>query len=412
MNGGKNSRKERKQEGTMEFRKLDPLEVQASKFLWAQAFEGGSKDATYTDRWNSVFLERSKMYGIYDEAGLQAGFNTTDHQFYFGERLVPVSIFSGVATLPAARGKGYANDGVRKCYVKMREDGHYLTALTCFNWEFYQKLGFEMVGLQREYVVPVKILKTSKETEKVSAATLEDRPGIHECYAEFAKNYRGMIHRTEKHWNFYLDDQEKRFTYTYVYKNEGKIEGFLNYNNEPKDSTIYIQNFFALTPSARLGLLGMLKRMEMQVGKFKWTAPADDTLWTQVFHWDLKTEIWPSQMARIIDVPKALEAVKFRPHQSTAYQSLILEISDIDCPWNAGTWRVEMEDHKVTVTKSDEPPQVSMDIRALTQCYFGTPNVEEVANAEGMQIHDMSCYFALSDLLDGLPSFCLIHGEY
>lgn len=396
----------------MEFRQLDPLEATASKYLWAQAFEGGSKDNSYRDRWNSVFLERSKMYGIYDESGLQAAFNLTEYELHFGEKLVPVCTFSGVATLPAGRGKGYANLGVRKCYEKMREDGHYLTALTCFNWEFYQKLGFEMVGLQHEYKVPCSILKSSKETANVSAATAEDRPGIQALYVEFAANYRGMIHRNEKHWNWVLDDQEKRYTYTYVYKNEGKIEGYFSYNSEPKEETLRIQDFIVTNQRSRAGLLGLMKRMEMQIKKWRWEAPADDKLWSQVYHWDLETTLRPSQMARIVDLPKALEAIKFRAHQSTVFQSLIMEVTDADCPWNAGIWRIEMEDHKVTVSKSEEPPQVSMDIRALTQCYFGTPNVEEVSDADGMQIHDMSCYFALSDLLDGLPSYCLIAGEY
>ena len=396
----------------MEFRLLDPLEATQSKYLWSQAFESGQIKSEWQEIWDKTLSERSKMYGIYDDAGLQAAFNLTEHQQYFGERLVPVCVFSGVATLPAGRGKGYANLGVKLCYEKMREAGHYLTALTCFNWEFYQKLGFEWSGMQREYELPSKILKSSKETEFVFAATKEDRAGIEACYVEFAANYRGMLHRTEKHWDWVLDDAPKRYTYTYVYKFEGKIEGYFSYNDEGKEGAIRVRDFIMLTVRAQAGLLGLMRRMEMQVKKWKWTAPANDTLWSQIYHWDLETKLRPSQMVRIIDVKKALEAIELSPHKSKNYRSLVLEVADSDCPWNAGVWKVELENHTVKVEKTSDKPQVSMDIRALSQCYFGTPSVDEISEADRMEIHDMSCYFALSDLFDGLPGFTLIGPEY
>ena len=50
-----------------------------------------------------------------------------------------------------------------------------------------------------------------------------------------------------------------------------------------------------------------------------------------------------------------------------------------------------------------ETVQVELDIQAISQAFFGTPNLEQVRAADRIRVHDESGYQALRSLLAGPP---------
>jgi predicted acetyltransferase len=117
-------------------------------------------------------------------------------------------------------------------------------------------------------------------------------------------------------------------------------------------------------------------------------------------HWELETRLAPTTMARIVDVPAALSA--WRP-RSDAAGVATFAVSDAAAPWNQATWRVEFEGGNARATRTEGAPQVSLDIRELSQAYFGTPSLPELRRADRITVHDEAGYRALADLLDGPP---------
>ena len=142
------------------------------------------------------------------------------------------------------------------------------------------------------------------------------------------------------------------------------------------------------------------RRHEMQITNFTWAAPSDDLLWSTIYDWDLQTKLEPTTMVRIVDAPAALRA--WRP-ASGVTGTFILAVQDEVAPWNHGGWRVEFSDRTVRVGRSSESPQISIDVRALSQAYYGTPSVSELRAAGRMDVHDERAYMALCDLLAGPP---------
>ena len=277
----------------MDIRQLAGEELEQQYYVWSQAFEHGKRDMSEWQEYNRDNSERQAVYGIFDAAGLQATFQLVNMNLHFGPHVVvPMGAVNGVAVLPGARGKGYASGGVRYCLEQMRRNEQCVSILEPFNWDFYRGLGYEWVGLNRRYSLPSRILKPSPHTENVRAATPDDRERIAATYARFAIRYRGMLQRTPVEWKIMLDDMPKEHFYTYVYEQEGELEGYLTYHGGKREET-RLREFVSLTARAQGGLLGLLRRHEMQIDKFSWNAPADDTLYSHLNHWDVETKLRP-----------------------------------------------------------------------------------------------------------------------
>jgi len=384
----------------MEIRKLSEAELEQALAVWSQAFEHGDRMMRDWKEWEEVFTGRMATYGVFDTSGLQATVLVVDYRVHFGaDRVLPMAGVCGVACLPAARGKGYASEGVRYALAQMRANGHFLSILEPFHWGFYQNLGWDWVGVQRRYTVTTRTLQPDPETENVRAVLPVDRGKVCAVYTQTAKRYRGMLERTPKEWDWILNDREKEYTYAYLYEKEGVPEGYLVYRGGKKEET-RLREFLALTPRARRALLGLLRRHEMQVDKFRWTVPCDDTLWTQYYHWDIETVVRPAMMGRIVDVAAALQHL--RPEASVVGK-LTLQVTDANAPWNTGGWRIESEGGRVRVEPTDAQPGVSLDIRALAQAYFGTPSLEELRACERISVQTEAEYRLLQVLLDGPP---------
>ena len=385
--------------GDVEIRIVGPEDYERMAYLGRQAFAHGRRGGpSFVDDPNHPPMT---TLGAYDQAGLQARVSILHYQAHLGaDVVVPMGGIGGVSCLPASRGKGYVGALLDATLAHMRGEGQVISSLFPFSWEFYRRYGWEWVGMTREYYVPTRILKASGETEKVRAMTPADRPKIEACYTSFAQRYRGMIARDEKRWNDILKDEDDHFTYTYLYEHEGATEGYLSFHGGTDDAT-YIGQFVALTPRARRGMLGLLRRHDMQTEKFTWRAPGDDPLYHTLCHDDVETKLFPTTQGRVVNVAGAFAAL--RPRSGDKY-AFTMHVSDEHAPWNAGVWRVEAADEIVSAQKTEAAPEVSLSIQALSQAYYGTP-LMEILGAEHIVVHEEKGYTSLSLLLSGPPAW-------
>jgi predicted acetyltransferase len=380
----------------VEVRRLTKEDEPELRDLWSQAFEYGKRFHELPE-W-AQYLPEVTHCGIRDERGLQANVTIHHYRALLGADVVaPMGGIAGVATAPASRGRGYAGAGLRYALEVMRETGEFISTLFPFSWEYYRRFGWEWVGVERRYVLPAGVLKVVPETERVRPATEDDRTAIDAAYSRHARRYRGALVRDENLWGAILNHRRDWFTSTYVYGGEGGVEGYLTFRGGKEERTD-LREFVALTPEARSGLLGLLKRMEMQARSWAWSAPEDDPLWTSLCHWDVETRIKPVTQGRVVDVPAALEAWTPSLESSGA---VTLAVTDDCAPWNARTWRAEYADGEVRVSPTSSEPQVSLDIQALSQAYFGTPSLGELRVAGRLSVHDEAGYVELEGLLRG-----------
>lgn len=387
----------------MHIRRLTDEERVAAFYLSSQAFARGDRDSSRLHDPNRM---TGVTYGVWEEERLEAKVAVLEFQAYLSAGgIVPMGGIGGVACLPASRGKGYAGTAMKHVLGEMREAGQCVSTLYPFSFPFYRNLGYEWVGVNRTYRMPSRMMKSDPETEHVRALRADDRPLVTQVYETFAKRYRGMLVRDEKFWNRILNDGDKQFTYTYLYVRDGAAEGYLTYRGGSEEDT-HLREFLCLTPRAQRGMLGLLRRHEMQVRKFVWEAPEDDGLWSRFYDWDIETKIEPKVMGRVVDMKAAVEA--WTPTEATE-GTVTLAVRDEHAPWNAGTWRIEANGGRLHCERTDAPPQVTMDVQAWTQVYFGTLSPRRLLREERAEAEDAAAVRRLEAFFAG-SSFWLNDG--
>ncbi|HLJ56309.1 MAG TPA: GNAT family N-acetyltransferase [Chthonomonadaceae bacterium] len=386
----------------MNFHKLTGLELQQARYIWSQSFENGARSIEEWDAWEARTPDGRTTYGVVTEAGLQAAIVLVDERVHYGEAELPMSAVCGVGVLPASRGRGLAGSGLLACFERMREGGFLLSYLEPFSWEFYGRLGYAWTAPTRKYVVPARVLPPSPETERVRLAGPADHGAVEACYAALARRYRGMMVRRPALWAWHFDASPKHTTYTYIYEADGRTEGYVQMHGGSSVETC-LDELIALTPRARRGLLGLLRRHAMQTERFRWEAPADDPLWIALAHRELETSLRSRLMARIVDVEGALAALS--PPAGLA-GALTLQVIDATAPWNGGVRHVEVEGGSVAVSAGAGPAQVTLPVQALAQAYLGSPGLTEL-RAEGLvTVADDAAFALLASLLAGPPAWC------
>lgn len=381
----------------MNIHPIAPDDIPDYQRIVSQSFQRG-RPATF----GADILEQTDRarLGVYEDGRLQATLGILDFEMFFGADRRPCGGIFGVTCDPAMRGRGYAGALLRRALERMRERGQYLSSLWPFDYRYYRRFGWEWTGRSPHYSVPVKLMAASEETryvETLHGSPAEMAAALNPLYEAMATRYNGALVRTEKMWEDHLARHGERDPGIYVYRRGGQMEGcaIVRYTDDEKVGRV--SQLLHTSERAYRGLLGLLAHHGMTVERFVWDAPQDDPLWSLVFNWPLETKLKPCGMSRIVDVERALASI--RPDE-TARGGVTVEISDESAPWNAGTWRIEAESGRLVVARDERAkPDLSLDIQALTQAYWGTPSLHALRPCERLAVHHESAFALLAALL-------------
>ncbi|MEP6756763.1 MAG: GNAT family N-acetyltransferase [Chthonomonadales bacterium] len=356
----------------MNIRTLTAEDLERASFLASHAFRRGGETIIPMERWMSP--DRTRI-GIDHDGELAACFSIQDFTLIFGEELYPCGGICGVMTDPGARGRGYADALIRRGLEIMREKGQYLSNLWPFNFSFYQGYGWDWTGWYHDVKVPLSMLKSDSEAKKVRLVREDSWDVLADVYRQRASRSHGAVRRTEAQWRAKFGKSDGRERLIFLYQFEGNAEGyaFLRYDSEPHKGTI--NEFAALTPRAWKGLLGALHNMSMTIDDATFQLGMQDDIWAHLVHWSLESKRKPDAMGRIVDFQAALQARKV---DTTISGTCTVEVEDKHASWNYGKWKIEASNGALSVKKSTGTAGVSLDIRSISQAYWGSPSWGEL----------------------------------
>jgi predicted acetyltransferase len=119
-------------------------------------------------------------------------------------------------------------------------------------------------------------------------------------------------------------------------------------------------------------------------------------------HNDMETRIRPLFMGRVVDAPRALEALA--PEAGAAGEAVV-RIADPVCEWNDGVFTVALEGGRVSVERTDRDPGIALDIQALTQSYWGHPSSESLRQIGRISVSDEAQYHLWERLFPARVSY-------
>ncbi len=356
----------------MEIRRLTLQDFDANIALAQYAFLYTLSEEQKEERRGR--FENEKIWGVFEDDELCAKLSLIPLEAYVHGRKIRMGGIAGVSTWPEKRRQGMVSRLLRRALEEMKADGQLLSYLHPFSIAFYRKYGWELFTDNKNYSIPVEKLPARRGVPGRVVREVRDIGVLASIYDRAIARYNGALARTPDWW-------EQRVMngvpYTAVYYNEaGEAEGYVLYGIENR---VWItEEIFWINETARLGLWDFIVNHDSKLKEVRLKMPSDDPLSLLLPDPNVKQEIEPYFMARIVD---AAEFVRAYPFAQTGEASRFsLRIEDRDAPWNEGLWTWTISpDGKAELNreKSEDPADqatvsaISVSIGLLTAMLLG-----------------------------------------
>ncbi len=281
---------------------------------------------------------------------------------------------AGVATWPEHRRTGKVEALLRRGLTFMRERGETVSMLAPFSFEFYARYGWTMLTERKQYTFE------SGRVAQLHAFEIPEGGGIrrvdaksewqllNEVYRQHAARFNGMLDRDEDWWQHSVLGQRKGQAAVY-FGPDGTAQGYLLY--KVAESEVKVQEAVWLDADAQGALLKFLANHDSMAKSIEMTVPASDRLPYLLRNPNLKQELKPYFMFRVVDVEAFVPAYPFK----AVAGDLSVELTDEHAPWNAGayTWQLDSSGRAALTRRQlgDGDESIRCDIAAFSAMMIG-----------------------------------------
>lgn len=372
----------------MEIRSISKGEYDKFRRICKYAFSVEPEVMPY---WLPDDLDLSKTKAVFDKGMMVSITQLLPFKVFFGDVLIPMGGFSGVATPPEFRRKGYVRKLMFGCLEYMRDNNIPLSYLYPFEFSYYRKFGWEQASVfQRLKFSPSVFHGIDDVDGTMERKNPDDSKELNAVYEEFVRGYTSACHRDKKYWKMILTPPN-RDRHMYLWRNlSGDPRGYIIFDNEKKPDTQFEYNMItrewaALDGEARLGIYRFLRDHDSQISEISLRTAPDVPVRPYMNNPRCHYNLEPGCMGRIGDVKQAFEAKVYPP--SLAGQ-VRMRIKDDFTSWNNGTFTLKIEGGKATVTSGTAEVDFTTDIKCLSAIYIGFMTLEEAYDLG--KIHDIS----------------------
>jgi predicted acetyltransferase len=289
---------------------------------------------------------------------------------YDGE-YVKMAGIGGVGTLPEHRRRGHVRRLLEVAFASMHEREEVFSLLYPFSFPYYRMFGYELVYSHDQYLIPPGAMDVRVRRGTIEQV-LEATPDVRAIYDGFARRRNLAMRRTDALWANHVNANPwKDQIFTYLHRDEdGAPRAYITVRAEPSGEHAIrglVRDIAFDSGRALAGLLPHLPSLFPRATRFSLQLPSDvplELLVAEPYEIEHRRDV--AIMGRVVDVRRAFEASRL-----PEARELILGVIDDELDWNSGAWRVRWWDGEVRCEKTTRSPQVSTDIRALSQLLCG-----------------------------------------
>ena len=325
-----------------------------------------------------------------------------------GGAIVDHAAVSHIGVLPSFTRKGIATDLMRHQLRDIAARGELLATLRASEATIYERYGYGVASWSQTVEVrtaraalrpdvgtggPVRLLDATEAWDVL--------PGI---YADNRSSRPGTIDRPEVWWQVARMRVESSSgpSYVAVHGEPGSESGFARYRPVDTESwfvsdqrTIAVEDFFAPTTEAYLGLLRFLLGLDLIDRVVFWMLPVDDPLpWLLVDRRAARvTAVHDETWLRVVDAEKALTARRY-----TGDDTVTIAVNDPLLPNNSASFAIAPDGAEPT----DRRPQLRTGVEGLATVLLGGASWHGLAVA-GLAQADDPAALAIADRLFAVP---------
>jgi predicted acetyltransferase len=319
-------------------------------------------------------LDPEQVYVVEDDGEIRATAAVLPLEIFLEGRSVPMGGIAAVATHPAYRRRGYAGELMRATLRRMWESGVHLSMLHPFAHAYYRHYGWELATEAISYNLKPSDLPTSPEQRHVRAYRDEDLPRMMTLLEGEASRHPLFVRRGEGRWQQIFARREQEAA---VYDTQGRVEGYLLYNQEEGDGSpriLTLSELVAETPEAREALISFAAAFDPLMFDVKYSVPRGEPLHPYLPNSFVDARINPEFMLRLVSVGGSLGLLGHR--SETLRAPLVLEVGDDTISENAGEYTVG---DSGVVWGAEAEDRVALDVRQLAQLYAGYLSARQLA---------------------------------
>ncbi|MDR2281464.1 MAG: GNAT family N-acetyltransferase [Gordonia sp. (in: high G+C Gram-positive bacteria)] len=298
-----------------------------------------------------------------------------------GGDVVPTAGLSWVAVAATHRRRGILRTMMDAQFAAWRASGLGIAILTASEATIYERFGFGPAVFAHDIRIDPSAVEFRDRAPADShvryAMPDEVKKRVPEIHARWAASHPGAISRPDSWWPSILADRPyRRDSQTSCLHYLLHADGYASYRTDTRHHTATVEDFVAVTPQAHHDLWRVLTGLDL-ITAVHASVPVDDVLSHLVTNTRSVTvtgrpdTLWVS----ILDVADALSRRSYG-----ADGSIVLDVADAYSD-RAGRYEIVVKGGRATVSRTDRPAAVSLDIATLSSIYLGGVSARELALA-------------------------------
>jgi predicted acetyltransferase len=370
-------------------RPLTAADWPGAKALDAAAF-GYDTDDDFLDTVSLPALDIGRFLGAFDPAldGQLVGTCAIQSRelTFPGHGPAPVAAVTWVSVRPDQQRRGILRRLMKRQLHGLHEDQREPVAiLTASEAVIYGRFGYGLASLRTRLEVPAPApFRPDVTTEPVLEVPQDQAlPRVRELHASIAPTFPGFLDRSPEVWATLFSDHP--FASRGVNRRRFALhpDGYVvfrlseNWTDRGPDHTLTISELAASTPVARASLWRHVLNYPLVRTVVFPRAWVDEPLLhllanPRTLSADSSDNVW----VRIVDLPRAVD---LRTYSSPA--AVTARVVDRFCPWNDGVWRLQLTGAGGRAQRSDDAPELQLDISDLGAAFLGGTGIAALAIA-------------------------------
>lgn len=381
----------------MQFRRATEADRKSIEALWAYCFE--KPDEPFFQWYFSQVCQMDDVVVAEENQHMAADLHLRPYTLNLRGNSMPVDYMVGVATHPAARGRGIASKLLKNAFRISRSRGKSAVILMPSEASFYMPLGCSFYVQQWERsAAPEWLARIGEKPEKAMTVSSPDEWHIlASVYEKFTERRNGFTQRDEKTWRTFIEGQLNE-GYIAVTGDETGPIGYLCYG---MDGRRLIANEMAYSSDrGRRGLYAFMAGHRGSIDRCIWYEPLDDC---SFYYWPngaehiyIENRTFPFMMARITDPVGVIDGL---PCEKQIHGEYSFQLVDPVLSENNGIYMVRAEDGEIHALQDDifyklrlhiedtsgidlgnhiPEPSFCMNVNTLAELVFGTSDFNEL----------------------------------
>lgn len=381
----------------MQFRRATEADRKSIEALWAYCFE--KPDEPFFQWYFSRVCQMDDVVVAEENQHIAADLHLRPYTLNLRGNSMPVDYMVGVATHPAARGRGIASKLLKNSFRISRSRGKSAVILMPSDASFYMPLGCSFYVQQWERsAAPEWLARIGEKPEKAMTVSSPDEWHIlASVYEKFTERRNGFTQRDEKTWRTFIEGQLNE-GYIAVTGDETGPTGYLCYGI---DGWRLIANEMAyVSDRGRRGLYAFMAGHRGSIDRCTWYEPLDDC---SFYYWPngaehtyIENRTFPFMMARITDPVGVIDGL---PCEKQIHGEYSFQLVDPVLSENNGIYMVRAEEGEIHALQDDifyklrlhiedtsgidlgnhiPEPSFCMNVNTLAELVFGTSDFNEL----------------------------------